>query len=464
LDGYADLVVADPTRHVEGQANAGAIRVIYGSPSGLTATVSRLWTQNDLSGATAEENDFFGWSSTAADFDSDGFSDLAVGAPGEDASAGAVHVLYGSRTGLSTAGSQTWDQNQQGVRGSAERDDQFGSALAAANVGKGPAADLAVGIVGESVRGRDGAGAVQILYGSAGGLTATDSQLWSQASSNVKGAAERFDSFGTSLVAAPFAGRVYADLAIGVPYETTGSVERAGAVHVLYGSAEGLTARGNQIWTQDSRGIRGRSEVLDHFGSTLAAGHFAGRIYADLAIGTPRKDRVDGEGVGSVNIIYGSAHGLTASGDQVWGQDSPGIPGQHSGGDEFGGSLMSGNFGRDTGGHTYTDLAIGVPGEGTNEEAERGEGAINVIYGSAKGLTAAGSQYWDEASPGIPGRRVDGDRFGTTLVAGDYGREDAGRAYADLAIGVRGRSRGEVRVIYGTSQGLAAAGVQTWAP
>jgi hypothetical protein len=125
--------------------------------------------------------------------------------------------------------------------------------------------------------------------------------------------------------------------------------------------------------------------------------------------------------------------------------------------------LVSGNFGRDTGGRAYTDLVVGVPGEGTDEQAESGEGAINVIYGSANGLTAAGSQYWDEASPGIPGRRVDGDRFESTLVPGEYGREDAGRAYADLAIGVRGRPRGEVRVMYGTSQGLTATGVQTWA-
>jgi hypothetical protein len=264
-------------------------------------------------------------------------------------------------------------------------------------------------------------------------------------------------------VAAPFAGRAYADLAIGVAHESTGSIEQAGAVQVLNGSADGLTAARNQIWTQDSPGIRGRSEVLDHFGSALSAGHFAGRIYADLAIGTPW-DKAHGEFVGSVNVIYGSEHGLTATGNQVWGQDSPGIRGHAGGGDEFANSMGSGNFGRDTAGRAYTDLAIGVPGEGTDEENESGEGAINVIYGSAKGLAAAGSQYWDEASPGIPGRRVDGDRFGTTLVAGDYGREDAGRAFADLAIGVRGRPRGEVRVMYGTHQGLTATDVQIWAP
>jgi hypothetical protein len=45
------------------------------------------------------------------------------------------------------------------------------------------------------VDGRLYAGAVNVLYGSRGGLTDTD-QLWSQNSPGIKGGAEEYDSFG----------------------------------------------------------------------------------------------------------------------------------------------------------------------------------------------------------------------------------------------------------------------------
>jgi hypothetical protein len=45
----------------------------------------------------------------------------------------------------------------------------------------------------------------------------------------------------------------------------------SGLVHVLYGSAVGLTATGSQLWSQDSPGVAGAPEFLDFFGQTLAA-------------------------------------------------------------------------------------------------------------------------------------------------------------------------------------------------
>ena len=43
------------------------------------------------------------------------------------------------------------------------------------------------------------AGAVNVIYGSAAGLTATDNQLWHQNSSGIADAAEAGDHFGGSL-------------------------------------------------------------------------------------------------------------------------------------------------------------------------------------------------------------------------------------------------------------------------
>ncbi|MEX2393220.1 MAG: S8 family peptidase, partial [Actinomycetota bacterium] len=51
----------------------------------------------------------------AADFNKDGFEDVAIGVPGEDVNGrvdgGVVHVLYGSASGPSGSGSQIWHQN-----------------------------------------------------------------------------------------------------------------------------------------------------------------------------------------------------------------------------------------------------------------------------------------------------------------------------------------------------------------
>ncbi len=43
----------------------------------------------------------------------------------------------------------------------------------------------------------------------------------------------------------------------------------AGAVNVLYGSADRLTATGNQFWNQNSTGAKGVAEEDDMFGFGL---------------------------------------------------------------------------------------------------------------------------------------------------------------------------------------------------
>src|SRR4029453_6058466 len=71
--------------------------------------------------------------SLEADFNNDGFADLAVGVPheaiGPRFAAGAVNVLYGGGGGLTGAGSQGFWQGAGGVAGTAEADDQFGLSL-----------------------------------------------------------------------------------------------------------------------------------------------------------------------------------------------------------------------------------------------------------------------------------------------------------------------------------------------
>jgi hypothetical protein len=115
-------------------------------------------------------------------------------------------------------------------------------------------------------------------------------------------------------------------------------------VNVIYGSSGGLTAAGDQFWGQGEAGIFGTAEAGDHFGETLAAANFGGNSQADLAVGVP-SENLTANNDGGVNVIYGASGGLTATGDEFWGQNEPGVLDQAQADDRFGSSLAASNFG-----------------------------------------------------------------------------------------------------------------------
>jgi len=191
--------------------------------------------------------------SVRPDFNNDGRDDLAIGVPGENTGAGGVHIIYGSRTGLTDLGDQFFTQNSAGVPGGEEDYDHCGTSLTAGDFNGDGYADLAFGCPGEDAPSVSASGAVMVLYGSSVGLTSSGSQFWSQNSPDVNGASETLDRCGASLVAGDFDGDGFADLAFGCPGEDVGSAEDAGAVSVLFGSSAGLTAARNRSVRVTSR-------------------------------------------------------------------------------------------------------------------------------------------------------------------------------------------------------------------
>jgi FG-GAP repeat len=161
-----------------------------------------------------------------------------------------VNVLYGGGGGLSGAGSQVFTQ----VGGTVESGDRFGSALAAGDFDGDGFGDLAAGAPFEDVGTLDAAGAVSVLYGSAGGLTTSGGQLFTQ----VGGADEAGDLNDDGL----------AELAAAAPSEDVGTIPEAGAVSVLPGSGGGLTSAGGLLFTQNSPGVPGEAEPFDSFGGS----------------------------------------------------------------------------------------------------------------------------------------------------------------------------------------------------
>jgi FG-GAP repeat len=410
-DGFHDLAIGVPGESLDNFAAAGAVHVLYGSPSGLTGTNSQLWHQGvaGIQDGTAPD-DRFGRTLAIGDFGGSSHADLAVGIPGEDLidntvdDAGAVHVIYGSGSGLTSTGNQFWHQDSPGVAGGVEAGDQFGSTLAAADFGGSARADLAIGIPREDISSFADAGAVSALYGSASGLTSTGNQLWDQDAPGMADGTAPDDRFGSALAVGNFGASSHSDLAVGIPREdlVNNTVDDAGAAHVIYGSASGLTSTGNQFWQQDSPGIGWDVEADDRFGWSLAAGDFGGSSQTDLAIGVPFEElTADPNDKGYVQVIPGSTSGLTGTGSFLFG----GLPGAS---DFFGISLASGDFGHSL----HADLVTGSFRDLGPNALEAG-GAL-VSYG-APGLLGGPNQFWSQDSAGIPDTAEHGDRFATHL-------------------------------------------------
>ncbi len=404
-----------------------------------------------------------------ADFNGDGYADLAIGAPNkeiEGVEAGAVTILHGSANGLASAGSQVFHAGASAGVGTPDPDDEFGFALAAGHFDDDEFADLAIGAAGDDVNGANGAGSVTILRGSSKGLTAIGSQIWTQETADIADSAEEYDNFGYSLIAGDFDRDGFDDLAIGVLGEDIDNIADVGAVHVIRGSSTGLTAVGSQFLLQGASGLGETAENGDRFGTVLTAGKFNDDDFVDLAIGVPGENLGQFPDAGLVHVIHGSSAGLFLASSvvgsppapQIWHQDVPGINDACEALDEFGWALAAGDFDGD--GHD--DLSIGVPGEDVGNDS--GAGAMHVIYGTKFGLGAVGDQYWTQDSLGVEGETDPGDYFGESLAAGDFD----GSGHDDVAVGSFGENlgvitdAGVVTVLYGTDGGLSESGDQRW--
>ena len=298
-DGFADLLVSILGESTHGHGDEGAFAVLYGSAAGLQATSpdDQFFTEGGDLHDSPGEGDLFGSAVAAGDFDGDGISDASVSAPYETfgfdpagANAGGVEVLYGSRSGL-----QATDPDDQFFTQDTPDDtnDAFGSAFAAGDFNDDGFPDLATGIPQDDVGGQAFEGSVEIQYGGTKRLDdlGADDAYFASDGELVDGLTT-LDEFGGALASADFNGDGFADLAVGAVGEDPGAGSGAGAVHVLYGAADGVqaTSPDDQFFTQDSPNVRDSAEGGDNFGASLAAADFNGDGFGDLAVGVPGED------------------------------------------------------------------------------------------------------------------------------------------------------------------------------
>lgn len=316
-DDYDDLAAGTPGEDFNTSVDAGSVSVFYGSASGLgpvgigTANGMTFFQASDfLAFMFIETNDQFGAALAAADFDGDGFDDLAVGSPGESLTAGPdcglVQVIYGSATGLDLNRRENFYQGEDGVHDTPESGDQFGKSLAAGRLGDDLQDDLIIGVPGEDLAAEN-CGAVHVLFGLNTGLVGADRYFFHQDTGTLLDQCEAHESFGNRVAIGDFNDDNYGDIAVGY-FESTDVLANAGAVHVVYGTATGPQNDGfDQLWTQDANQVVGAAGANELFGYALAVADFNLDGVDDLAVGVPFD--VAGQvndTVGSVNILLGT--------------------------------------------------------------------------------------------------------------------------------------------------------------
>ncbi len=380
----------------------------------------------------------WGGSAFAGDFNGDGFEDLAVGVPFEDIGAqqdaGGVNVLYG-QTGFASLFSVAADQflTATGLGLGVSGEEQMGSALAVGDFNGDGFDDLAIGCPGATVSGLLAAGRVIVVQGGPSGLDTSTVSTFHQDSPGLKDAVEpkvgdptRSDErFGWRLTVGDFDGNGYDDLAASVR-ESFGAGAKlkahTGAVHVLRGSANGLTAKGNQQYHLDAKGVPGTGAAFASFGIALAAGDLDGDGAAELVVGA--SDKAGTLASGSVTVLRGKKKkGVGAKGarrivelecaNDVYPFSS------------FGASLACGDMNQDG----LADLAVGARGShvGTTSNA----GAVYLMVGSPTGVHPDESLRIAPGTVALPIDPADARDVGSALAFGDFD----GDGNDDLALG-----------------------------
>ena len=219
-DGYNDVIVG-AIYYDNGETDEGAAFVYHGSSTGISTTAAKMVESN-------QGNSRFGWSVSGVDVNSDGYSDVIVGAVWYDngqTNEGAAFVYHGSSTGISTTATARVEPNIT--------DAWMGFEVSGAGDINGDGyKDVVVGARYYN-NGETDEGAVYFYHGSSTGINTTAATIIESNQANAE--------MGCSISGAgDVNGDGYSDVIFGVRYYDNGQTDE-GAAFVFHGGATGIS-------------------------------------------------------------------------------------------------------------------------------------------------------------------------------------------------------------------------------
>lgn len=464
-DGFDDLVIGIPGRQIDGVDGAGAIVIVPGGPAGVQpAEATQIWHRgSDGMPGDPTVDERWGMVLATADFNNDGYFDLAVGSPfatvdGQQ-NTGDVVILFGSRDGLRTLALQHITPDDE--LGAA----LFGTALATGAFNNDPFVDLAIGAPGAN----QGVGAVVVYQAAIIGPLARSTTLTpDMAVIDDESRQSQAQGFGSALAAGAFdqsgIGPGRDDLAIAARQRDRGETSGFGAGRIFIaqgGTAEetfGLTLTAAEFLDID---LDIAPELIADgslYATTLIAGDFNGDGNDDLTIGAPTagvlvEGAEQGDG-GAVPIVPGTPEGLATDAVLLLLQNTVGFRDVIEDGDYFGTATAVGDFDDDG----FDDIVIGTPLEDDYGLTDRG--TLHIVYGAEEGLNTISRRMTVHHDMEYYGTQIsqpdNGNMFGSSLGTGDFN----GDGFHDVAIGIAGKpgadgpaNAGWVLIMYGGPRG-----------
>ncbi|MFE3741764.1 FG-GAP and VCBS repeat-containing protein [Streptomyces sp. NPDC059134] len=387
-----------------------------------------------------------------ADFNGDGYPDLAVGAHTATVDgvrrAGVVTVAYGSATGLRYDTASVVSQATPGVPGDPAEDGRWREVTAHGDLDGDGYDDLVVNWAERST----------VLWGSAtgltdGGTTVTPGTYRAHDPKVLGGTVGVGDvngdgvddfvtrghngtAYGLSVRLGPLDRTTGASA--GVWFRDTGSLDKllTSVVHVGDLTGDGIddiVAGGSVVLGSGAPGgvvlkgsatglVKGSGFGGPHAYSTFypsAFGDLNKDGYQDLVTGHPGNNRI--------YVAYGGPNGVaTTPKARSYTQASAGVPGLDEEGDRFGSALAIGDTDQDG----YDDVIVGASYEtGADPATTTASGAITVLRGGPAGITTTGAKALTQNSKGVPSTSENNDHFGSALVVADTDRDGAPEVY-----------------------------------